>query len=353
MEMTRLRLLAIAALVALAAGCGKKKKEEPPAPPPVEGLDAIPAGVTRVVGGDVAKLASSRLVRRGVAAIFERDPEIAGRIRRLVKECELEPGKNVAGFIIGLGDKPGEAVMAVRGEFVGASLAACVQRAIGDGGQLVTKQIGGRPAYKARGGGSPVWFALGSPKSLVVAASEAWLAKGLGQGPRLTADPAMKALLAAAPTKATLWGAGKVPEKVASDLASAAGGQIQAPESMTASLELGDSLEAELRTRFAKAEDANKLKSLAKLQMPAIVAVAQRHHLGQLLSRLRVDAQGSEVVLRLTASEQQLSDLLAAVDSGPTSLQNPASSSSPDPEEGDKGDGQGKPPAGDEAPLRQ
>jgi hypothetical protein len=337
-------LKAGALALALLVACGGKKQEEAaPPPPPIEGMSAIPGGATRVVGGDIAKLVASRLVRRGVAAVFERDTELEQRVERLVDSCQIVPGKNVTHFLIGLGDGADEAVMALSGSFAENTLAACVQKALGDDGRLSTKSVGGRTAYLAQSGdGSPVWFALGSSRSLIVASSEEWLDRGLGKGPRLADDAAMKAILADAPTEAAIWAAGKVPEEIGRALVEAAGGEIGPPRSMTGGLELDEALNAELRARFASAFDANKLKMLAKLQMPAIAAVAQRNGLGKLVSRLDIGSEGDIVVLRLAASAAELSDLLAAVDSDAGSLQNPASAPPTTGPEGEV-DGQGKP----------
>lgn len=353
-----LRALLIVSIAAVSTGCGKKSNDKA-GPPSVEGVEALPEGVSRVLGGDVRKLMASRLVRRGVTGMLDRDKVLAERIDSLIETCELEPGVNVRGFLIGLGDKPTESVMAVRGKFVENALAACVQKAMIDsGGKLVTKTVAGRSTYVAHPGAgdtasSPVYFAVGSPNSLVVASSEAWLAKALGQGKRMTDDPEMAGLFRGAPIDAPLWAVGRVPDDVARSLVKAAGNQIKAPRSMVARIELTNSLAAELRVEFPGVDDANKLKSLAKVQLPAIIAVSQRYGLGNLLKKLKVEADKNVVVLQLSATEEELSELLVAVDSTDPSLQNPPSPDSNGTPDSGSIDDQGNPTPDDEAPLRQ
>lgn len=353
--MRRTALVAQVVALALALGCGKKAEKRTEALPAIEGIEALPKGVTRVVGGDVEKLLASRMVRRGVEGMLAREKDLAARLASLAESCALEPGENVLGFIIGLGDGPTDSVMAIRGKFVENALAACVGKAMTeDGGRLVTKTIGGRSAYIAHPGsgdtaGDPVYFAVGSPSSLVVAASEPWLAKALGEGPRMTDDPEMASVFRGAPTEAGLWAVGQVPAPVAAGLAKAAAGEIKPPRSMVARLELTDVLEAELRVEFPGVDDAKKLKSLAELQRPAMISVAQRYGLGTLLEQLSIEADKNAVVLRLSVTEAELSELLAAVDTTDPTLQNPASPDS----EGPDRDDQGNPAPDGKAPLRR
>jgi hypothetical protein len=350
--MTRAPLALV--IAALCAGCGKKANNKPATPPPIEGLEALPAGVTRVVGGDVKKLMASRMVRRAVDGVLARDKVLAERIASLIESCGLEPGDNVTGFVIGLGPGPTDSVMAVRGKFVENSLAACVQKAMIDsGGKLVSVVIAGRSAYVAHPGqgeeaSAPVYFAVGSPRSLVFAASEAWLARAMGEGKRMTDDPEMAGLMRRAPAGAALWAVGRVPDEVASGLARAAANEIEAPRSMIARIDLTDVFAAELRVEFPRVDDANKLKSLAQFQLPAMIAVSQRYGLGGLLQKLEVETEKNVVVLRVSATEEELSELLVAVDTADPSLQNPSS-----PDSQGTNDDQGNTASGDEAPVRQ
>lgn len=345
--------LSPALALALALACSSKTKTgEPPAVREIDGLDAIPAGSQVVLGGDVAKLAGSALIRRGVEAVFARDPALAARIEAITTECELVPGENVESFIIGMGESPDETLMVVRGKFVENALAACVQRSLGEsGGRLTTKTVGGRTVYLAASGlgKSTVFFGLGSPRSLMVASSEDWLAKAFGAGPRVTSDREMAALLAKAPTDATLWGVGLVAKDVGAGLVVATDGEVGAPRAMVAQLDVWDGLEASLRVELNSKDDANRLKLMAEAQKPVIAAIAQKWLLGTLVSeKIQFVAEEKSMILRVSATGQELSDLLAAVDTGGDSLQNPQSDDVP----GEDGDGKRDTPADGKAPLR-
>ncbi len=268
--------------------------------------------------------------------MLARDPELAERIRGIASDCQLEPGKNVLNMLVGIGDGPTDLLLVVEGRFEENALTACVQKRLAEsGGQLTTLPIAGRTAYKASGApgekkSDPVWLALGSAKSLIVAGSREWLEIALGKGPRLTTDPEMKARLdsaltasrAATKDKPAAWAIGVVPPAVGAQLAAATGNTVAAPKMMSAQVDFrtgsgADSqvgIAATLRAEMASAKDANALKSLADLQKPLLSAVAHKKGLGQLVAKLDFSTDGASLVMSFVASETELSDLVAAVD---------------------------------------
>ncbi len=336
-------------------GCrGKKKANEALAD--IDGLAALGEGVAIVVGGDIEKLASSRLVRRGIEAMLASDTELKTRVEAIAAECKLVPGENVNSFIIGIGEGPSDLLLALSGRFEENALTACVQKRLVDtGGRLTTVPVEGRTAYRADGGSGsePVWFALGSPKTLILAGSQEWLARGLGKGPRLTSNAATNALIASAPTKRTIWAAGKVPEQIGAMLVDATGGAISAPPSMTAQVDFERGVQAQLTAQMVSEKDAKALEKLHKFQAPMIAAMAQAKGLGRLAAKLEVASAGKKLKIGLVANEAELSDLLATVDSGATEQQNPPSSEpNPAGEEGAKSHEGNTTPDG-KAPLRR
>src|SRR5690606_2820961 len=123
----------IAVLLATGA-CDKKKKA-----PEVAGLSAVPQSAQVIVSADVARVASSPLVRRAVETLLLGDAELATRWQRLQDSCKLELDQ-LANVLLAIGPRPGPDVgtgpvlMVVTGKLVETELAACVRAMVGQGG---------------------------------------------------------------------------------------------------------------------------------------------------------------------------------------------------------------------------
>lgn len=355
---------ALAAAVALtvAAGCGKKAddreapEEEAELVASLDGLDAMPASATAVIGVDVAALAASPLAHRAVEQLLLRDSALAGRVAELAESCELAPAEDVEHVLIGLlpgeGEAPAESVLVAHGRFAETTLVTCLGRMLGGGGgALTSRTVGGRTLYRAsEQGAEGVWLGFGSGRTAVVASSEAALLAALGDGAKLSSRAEMVRLIGRAGVDgAAVWAAGLVDPQVGAGLVASTGGEVGAPRTIFGHLGLAEGLELFLGAELPSADDANKLVSLAKVQLEAAALVAQRHGLGRLVRRLETSADGETVSLSLSLSDPELAQLLSAIDMGPASIENPAPESGP---EGDVEDGQRDAPPGDEAPAR-
>lgn len=354
----RARLVLGAALALAVTACGKDGDQAPALPEEVarvDGLRAMPAEVSAVIGVDVGALVDSKLVRRAAEQLFLRDAGLAERARGLVDACKLDLEKDVEEIVIGLlppeGEAGSESVLIATGRFSESELTACLGRHLGArGGELHSKGAAGRTIYEAaEAGGDGVWLGFGSAETAVVASSEEALVSALGKGPKLAGQADMVALIARAGTDAALWAAGRVDPQVGEGLVAGTGGQVAAPKALFGHVGLDGGLELFLAAEMASGEDAKKLISVAKAQLEAGALVAQRHGLGPLVQRIEARADERTAALSLTLSEAELAKLLAAIDKDTRSNENPGPESGL---QGDPDDGQGDAPSGGEAPAR-
>lgn len=326
------RIIAITTLCLLAAGCGKKSedpkdRQAPGAPPAVDGLEALPGDSWGVIGADIERLAGSPLVERAVTEALGRDPGLAERIARLRTACGLEPGDNLTRAFIGLGEQPDQVVMAVVGEFDEVALARCVSEAVGaDGRSLTSGEEDGRSLYHV--GGDPerpdVWFALGSPRTLVVARSRERLAAALAGGPKVPGSESLAPLLERVDREAGLWGTARMRPRVGEGLVEISGGAIEEPpRAIFGSVRLGEGIDARVGVVTASAESAKRLKSMAESQLIWASLVAQRRSLGPLVNRVKVEGEGDTVVLALDLDRDAIDQLVEQIDKAAESQQNP------------------------------
>jgi len=317
--------LCIAASLAVAA-CGKKNeepKQEPPAAPApakVVGLDAIPRDARVVVGIDVAALAGSELVARGVRAVFARDPGLERRIQALLTACGLQVPRDLESLLIATGDTPAEAVMVATGAFDERRLPKCIAAAVAEsGGSLEQKATEPRAVWATETATHTpvVWFAFGGPRTVVAAASEPWLTAALGDGPKLAANRELMAIVERADRKAALWAAGRVDPRVGGRLANLTGGAVSEPvQYMFAYLRLSvaDGLRAELAAVMASPEDAAATAEFARSQLGPYAMVAQGVGLGPLVSNIVIEAENDTVFLRLHLSPSRLKEVISQID---------------------------------------
>jgi hypothetical protein len=326
------RIIAIITLCLLAAGCGTKSedpkaRQAPGAPPAVDGLEALPGDSWGVIGVDLARLREAPLVARAVNEALSRDPGLAERIARLRTACALEPGENLTRAYIGLGEQPDEVVMAVVGEFDEVALARCVSESVGADGRSLTSSLeAGRSLYHV--GGDParpdVWFALGSPRTLVVARSRERLAAALAGGPKVPDSETLAPLLERADREAGLWGTARMRPGVGEGLVAISGGAIdEPPRAIFGSVRLGDGIDARVGVVTSSAESAKRLKSMAESQLLWGSLVAQRRSLGPLVNRVKVEGEGDTVVLALDLDRDAIDQLVEQIDKAAGSQQNP------------------------------
>ncbi len=312
-----LRILLACALAA-APACGKKRAESTSKGlPAIEGLAAVPASATVVIGADVSKLAGSELVRRAVASMFQRDPELEQHLDGLARECQIDPATDVRGITIGMGTEPDQVVLIAAGRFDEAALSACLHRRMSaSGGSFTTKTSGGRVFYLARDGDRSVWLTMGGSGTLALSPSQPWLEQAVGPGGKAGDNAMLMDAIDRIGEGQTLWAAGLVPAEVGKGLIDATRGQIEErPRAMFGDLALDAGISARLGVIMASPEDAKTLESKAVFELALGSLVAQEWGLGPLVARTRARAEGAILQIELTLSEVEVNELLTALGS--------------------------------------
>ncbi len=162
------------------------------------------------------------------------------------------------------------------------------------------KAVDGRVHYHADAppGRIDVWFAFGSPQTVVVASSAEFLAEALASGPRLASDGAMAQLIHRARVPdAAVWAAGRVSPEVGKGLARATGGQIAPPRAMFGHLAAETGLDVELGVELSDPKQAKEALSLAKNELRLLAQVAQKWRLGRAVAKIAPEAVGHDAVL--------------------------------------------------------
>lgn len=308
------------------AGCkskSSKKKAKAPPPPSLRGVEVIPADATAVIGFNLAKLASSKLVQRAIDQMFVRDPGLRSRMDNLFKACKLEPRRDITSLMIALRGGA-DAVMVVTGQIDDTILATCVLDAMKtDGGTLSTKKAGGRTLYRARRGERDVWFAVAGKGTIAVGTNGPWLEAALSAKPKLMSNPTMKDLLDRVDRSSSAWAAGQVPEAVAQGMVKTTAGTVTTgPKALFGELHLSAGVKGTLGAEMAGENDANALKSFLAAQIGAGVALIGGLQLGPLLRKVTVDSKGPTVYLRVSLTATELEQALGQIDSGGSRKQN-------------------------------
>ncbi|HTM23087.1 MAG TPA: hypothetical protein VL172_21350 [Kofleriaceae bacterium] len=324
-------LLACTAL-ALAPACGKKRTEKgAPALPALDGLAAVPASATVVIGIDVPALAGSELVRRAVQAMFERDPELRRRLDRLTAACQIDPARDLRTLTIGMGAEPEQVVLVAAGNFEEAALSTCLNRYMAEsGGSLTTVTVGDRVFYLTHGTDGDVYLTMGGAGTLALSPSRAWLEEAVGGGPKASTHPVLADAIGRIRDGRTLWAAGMVPEKVGKGMIDATHGQIEErPRVFFGDLRLDDGVQARLGAIMASPEDAKTLETKAVFELALGSLVAQEWGLGPLIARTRAHADGQILEIELGLTPVEVNEVLtalgtAAVDTGPAPDKNAA-----------------------------
>lgn len=327
----------------------------------VEGMNAVPASADVVVGAEIGPLSRSVLIERAVTRMLSSDPGLQGDLEALFTGCGFDPVRDLSTVLVAM-DNPAEGapgssdrvLLVASGRMSEGKLAACVGKHMSRlGGQLVEKSVSGRVHYQADAppGRMDVWFAFGSPQTLVVSSSQEFLTEALSDGPRLAADSQMAELVHRARVPAaSLWAAGRVSPEVGKGLAAATGGQVGAPRAMYGHLAAENGLAAELGVELASPDEAKSAVSLANGQLRLLSQIAQKWKLGRAVAKITTEAEGSTLLLRVALTDDELRLVLAPIDTDAGPEQNPA------PTEGNQGaqpHGQGDASPGSQAPLRK
>ncbi len=322
-------LLALALALSLAA-CGDSKQGTPPAPgqpgspvgtaggapTPVAALDAVPVDAQLVAEVRIADLAGQPLVERAVDLMFDRDPKLERRLRRLFEVCQIDPARDLSSALVAIGRGPGQVLMVVSGRLAEPDFARCANQGMVElGGSLKTVTgASGHTIYHASGV-HEVYFAFLGSGTLAVSAGLEWLEKALGGGDKIARQPVLGPLIAKSPRDAGLWLVGLVPAPIGRALVGAVKSEIEEPPvAFTAHLRLDGGLDAELGLVMAKAEDANMAVSKTIPQLALSALVAQRYSLGAIVNKIRVTADGAVLRMGITLTENEVDETLARLD---------------------------------------
>ncbi len=356
----RATALALGLTVAVAAACRDRDSDDPQViVAAVEGMNAVPASADIVLGADVAPLARSALVQRAITRMLMGDPGLQAELDKLFNGCGFDPARDLSTVLLAMDSPPagsaGDRVLLVAtGRVAENKLASCVGRHMSElGGQLVQKAVGGRVHYHADApqGRTDVWFAFGSPETVVVSSSPEFLGEALADGPRLASDSQMAGLVHRAKVPgAALWAAGRVSPEVGKGLAAATGGGVGAPRAMFGHFAADTGLTAELGVELASPQEAKTALSLAKSQLRILAQVAQKWKLGRAVAKVSMEAIDSTLYLRVALSDDELRQVLAPIDTDAGPDQNPAP---PERDQGAEPNGQGDASPGGQAPVRK
>ncbi len=340
------RVLPCALILVLSAACSDKKKEARATDSEsvrtlasVEGLDAVPATASAVIGLDIAKLVESPVVLRAVDRMFARDATLKSELGAVLSACKIDIRKDLFGATVALIPHAGltESLLVARGRFSESALTACLGRFLGEsGGRLESSDFEGRTIYHQVRPGAPdgVWLSFGSKDTLLVASARHALERALGDGPKLAkAKTGLARFAVRARTDATIWAMAEVDPEVGQGLVAATGGQVEAAQSIVASLDMengamGFVLEVEMRN----SDDAKVLISQAAIQVQGLALVIQIDAIGPLLKKVTLDTDGPWATLGWKLSEEEVAEIMSAnmlglsstIDNNGANEQNPA-----------------------------
>jgi hypothetical protein len=292
---------------AILAACGKGTAQPGAEKSAVVGAVAFPAETRAVIGIDVARVRGSAVAVRAVRAVLDRDPETRAKLDGLFTRCQIDPGADLKKLTLGMGGPEDVAVVVVGDKMDEAKIVACF-------GQTSTVTTQGRRYASTSKDGQTVFFAFGGEPSLILATSDAWLAKVMDPtAPKLAG--AMAARLAQVSPEAAVWGAGELPPGVGAKLVELSRGQLAAPATaIRFEVDLATGVLASLSAEMQTPADADKLAALVKSQLDWAVVAAQRWGLSRLVARAQVRSESNVVRVSLRLDEKQLEELAAAFD---------------------------------------
>jgi len=311
--------LALLCGAALVTACKSKSSSEEKLPPAqLAGLDAVPASARVVIGADPRRLGDSELVRRAVALMIERRPELGARVAALAAGCGLDWTK-LDSLHLALTDDAPQPVLIATGKLAEADLAHCVKNTVGTGGgSLTLEEVDGRTLYRAVEQERTVWFAFGRQDTVVLSASRELVLAGLGTGKKVLDAPDAKALIDRADTRAPLWAIGKVDPALGQRLLRLSGGKVTTPpRAFLARLDPAGGLVIDLAAVMASEEDAKAMESQLIPTLQLISLAAQVRGLGPLAAKIEGSRTGDTVHFGVQLTEAEVKEVLSKVDSRP------------------------------------
>lgn len=325
-------LLAVCGLAALVAAGGCKGKGGKPAE--VVGLAAVPANAQVVITADVARIASSPLVTRAIETLLLKDADLALRWQRLHDTCKLDATK-LKHVVLAIGPHAGPepgtgpVIMIVTGQLVETELAECVRGIVGQGGGTLTaKTVDGRTLYQAKDQKRTMFFAFGRPDTVVLGASEKYVAEALGNGKKAKDSPELSAWMKRADQKAPIWAVGKVDERVRGGLVKVTNGQLSAgPTAMILAVDPTNGAKLDLGTVMATPADAKTLESFAKTQLGLLAMAAQVKSLGMVVEKVAISTDAEVVRFKADLDMNDVNLLISVLDGeAPTEQVSPPAS---------------------------
>ncbi len=321
-------LVSLAATCFLGGGCGDKKKEVKSDPPAsaevlaVEGLDAIPASATAVVGIDVAKLSQSDLVLRAIERMFAGDKTLEADISSVLTACQFDMKSDLHFATIAIVPRQekglDDSLLVAKGNFNESAISACLGRFLEEkGGKLEISETSGRRIYHEvspdRREQSGRWLAFGSSDTLLVSSGQALLLLALGEGEKLSGNAGvLSPYLPKAKLDSGIWAVYQFDEIVAQGLIKASQGQLGPAQAAVAYADVGKGLSTRIQVEMASESDAKALISLVKAQLTAAAMIFQLDSAGRLIQKIEGSSTGAWANLTWSLSEQELADLLGS-----------------------------------------
>ncbi|MBZ0234410.1 MAG: hypothetical protein K8M05_18920 [Deltaproteobacteria bacterium] len=329
----------------VAGGC-KKKQGEAGGSAPVAALGAIPADATVVVGIDVRQLAQAEIVARAVDQMLLRDPELATRLGRLAKDCGVDVTQQVEKVHLALGPRSSKggappSLLVATGKLAEPALTACLQAGTGaGGGQLTVRDMGGRTLYKLTEGARVLHFAFGQADTVVIGADEAWVLAAVGGSAKVDSSPALGPLFEKVDREAAVWAVATMDAELGAALTRITKGKVgAAPQALHGALRTRSGLAGDISFVMASEADADALVGFARGELEILAMAAQAMGIGRLVAKVRVERKGAEAQFRVALTDEEVHQLLSAVDRGQGSGQDahPADAGPP-PDAGPSGD---------------
>jgi hypothetical protein len=317
-----------AAVLVAAPGCKKRKGEAGGSSAPVAALGAIPADATVVVGIDVAQLAQAQVVVRAVDQMLVRDPDLEARLGRLAKDCGVDVTHQLKSVHLALGPKPSKggaqpSLLVATGQIAEAALTQCLQAGTGSGGgQLSVRDVGGRSLYKLTEGARVLHLAFGQADTIVIGADEAWVLAAVGGGAKVDSNPALAPLFEKVDKTAAIWVIGVMDADLGAALARITKGKVAgAPKALYGALRAKSGLGADITFVMASEGDADALAEFARTELGLMAMAAQSMGLGRVVAKVRVERKGAEAQFRVALTDEEVRQVLSAVDRGQGSSQ--------------------------------
>lgn len=323
-------LVSLTTIYSLGGGCGDKEKKENDKPAvkntvaAVEGLDAIPASATTVVGIDVAKLSKSEVVGRAIERMFARseDKTLQADFSAVLQACKIDIGNDLQFATIAIVPREksplDDALLVAKGKFDENAIQACIGRFLAErGGTLESSEHEGRRIYHESfpetSSEDGRWLTFGSIDTLLVSSGRSLLLAALGKGEKLTGSKGnLSSYLPQAKADAGIWAIYQIDGAVAEGLIAASQGQLGPAKAAVAYAEFDDGLRTEIQVEMANESDAKSMISMVSAQLSAAAMILQIDSAGRLIQKIEVSSKGSWAKLSWALTEQEFADLLGS-----------------------------------------